>query len=201
MACPMGPGAAVLSPGHPSPNAESTVQHSNLQYATQAARWCLHACTPLLCLSIKPSYVQRLQAFTPTAAVLLPQKSRTILHYFSCHPLRYFEGEYQRVHFDARPLGDSQGASAWLAAGGQRLVQIVVYLNTMSAAQGGATAFHHPVLKGLSVQPEQGAALVFFPALADGAVDERMAHSGEPVVEGEKWIINTWAMQYSKDKV
>lgn len=113
---------------------------------------------------------------------------------------RYCQGEYQRVHLDARPPGDSQGASAWLAAGGQRLVQCVVYLNSMTPSQGGSTAFHHPALKGLAVYPEQGAALVFFPAYADGQVDARMAHSGEPVLDGEKWIINTWAMQYSKDK-
>jgi prolyl 4-hydroxylase len=68
----------------------------------------------------------------------------------------------------------------------------------MDAASGGATAFHHPALKGLAVQPEQGAALVFFPAFGDGRFDARMTHSGEPVVEGEKWIINTWAMQYSR---
>lgn len=79
-------------------------------------------------------------------------------------------------------------------------MQCVVYLNSMTPSQGGSTAFHHPVLKGLAVQPEQGAALVFFPAYADGQVDERMAHSGEPVLEDEKWIINTWAMQYSKDQ-
>lgn len=118
--------------------------------------------------------------------------------YFALY--RYFTGEYQRVHFDARPPGDSQGAADWLAAGGQRLVQCVVYINSMTAEQGGSTAFHHPLLKGLAVQPKQGAALVFFPAYADGRIDDRMAHSGEPVVSGEKWIINTWAMQYSFDE-
>lgn len=111
---------------------------------------------------------------------------------------RYAVGEYQRVHVDARPPGDSQGAASWLAAGGQRLVQCVAYLDDMDAAAGGATAFHHPLLKGLAVQPELGAALVFFPAFADGELDARMAHSGEPVLQGEKWIINTWAMQYGR---
>jgi hypothetical protein len=68
----------------------------------------------------------------------------------------------------------------------------------MDATAGGATAFHHPTLKRLSVQPELGAALVFFPAFADGRLDARMTHSGEPVNVGEKWIINTWAMKYSR---
>jgi hypothetical protein len=36
---------------------------------------------------------------------------------------------------------------------------------------------------------------VFFPAAADGRFDERMAHSGLPVLAGEKWILNTWACQ------
>lgn len=77
-------------------------------------------------------------------------------------------------------------------------MQCVVYLNSLERSQGGATAFHHPSLGSFAVQPEAGAALVFFPAYADGRVDGRMAHSGEEVLQGEKWIINTWAMQYSK---
>lgn len=85
-------------------------------------------------------------------------------------------------------------------AGGQRLVQCVVYLNTLSKGGGGGTAFHHPCLKGLIVQPQQGNALVFFPASKDGTMDARMTHSGLPVLAGEKWIINTWAMQHDRPK-
>ncbi len=33
------------------------------------------------------------------------------------------------------------------------------------------------------------------PGHADGKFDGRMAHSGEAVRLGEKWILNTWACQ------
>lgn len=48
---------------------------------------------------------------------------------------------------------------------------------------------------GVVMQPRLGDALVFFPAYADGKFDDRMAHSGEAVRLGEKWILNTWACQ------
>ncbi|KAL4442088.1 hypothetical protein ABPG77_011349 [Micractinium sp. CCAP 211/92] len=108
---------------------------------------------------------------------------------------RYERGQYQRRHFDARPDGDPAGLKTFLEAGGQRLVQIVVYLNTLEREQGGGTHFHHPCMDGLTVQPRLGDALVFFPAYADGKFDDRMAHSGEAVRLGEKWILNTWACQ------
>lgn len=37
-------------------------------------------------------------------------------------------------------------------AGGQRLVQVVVYLNSLQPDQGGETRFFNPLLKGLAVQ-------------------------------------------------
>ncbi len=79
-------------------------------------------------------------------------------------------------------------------AGGQRLAQIVLYLTTLSDphVHGGGTRFHHPVFRGLTVQPKRGDALVFFTAFRDGRIDERMPHSGLPVLDSEKWIINTW---------
>ena len=49
----------------------------------------------------------------------------------------------------------------------------------LAPCQGGATAFHHPSLRGLAVQPQQGSALVFYPAFIDGELDDRMAHSGQ----------------------
>jgi prolyl 4-hydroxylase len=91
-------------------------------------------------------------------------------------------------------MSDLRGRA--LQMGGQRLAQCVVYLNTLPQEAGGATRFHHPALGGLSVQPRQGDALLFFSASAGGAPDYRMTHSGEPVLRGEKWILNTWLCQY-----
>jgi hypothetical protein len=108
---------------------------------------------------------------------------------------RYQRGQYQRLHFDARPAGDPDGLKQFLEAGGQRLVQVVVYLNSLQPDQGGETRFFNPLLKGLAVQPRQGDALIFFPAFADGRFDDRMAHAGMPVKHGCKWICNTWACE------
>jgi hypothetical protein len=66
-----------------------------------------------------------------------------------------------------------------------------------AVVQGG-TRFHDPLLGGLTVQPRQGDALIFFPAFADGRLDHRMQHSGLAVKEGEKWIINTWVCQFAR---
>ncbi|PSC76020.1 alpha beta-hydrolase [Micractinium conductrix] len=106
---------------------------------------------------------------------------------------RYRRGEYQRKHFDARPDGDPAGLKQFLEAGGQRLVQVVVYLNEVEG--GGGTRFHHPLFRGLTIEPRQGDALLFFPAYADGRFDVRMAHSGQPVEAGQKFILNTWCCQ------
>ena len=96
---------------------------------------------------------------------------------------RYRDGEQQRKHEDARLPGDSdvRGSEEFLAAGGQRLAQIVCYLAEPEA--GGATKFHHPLLQGLEVEPVQGAALVFFPAFRDGdpvsACSATRTHAGD----------------------
>lgn len=112
---------------------------------------------------------------------------------------RYRAGERQRVHEDARLAGDSdvQATAAFHAAGGQRLAQIVAYVR--EPERGGETVFHHAALGGLAVAPQRGAALVFFPAFANGEADRRMPHSGAPVGAGEKVIINTWLMECVPD--
>ena len=66
--------------------------------------------------------------------------------------------------------------------------------------RGGETVFHHAALGGLAVAPQRGAALVFFPAFANGEADRRMPHSGAPVGAGEKVIINTWLMECVPDR-
>jgi len=91
--------------------------------------------------------------------------------------------------------GDPDGLGEFLANGGQRLAQCIVYLNSLSEAQEGQTAFHDKELGGLEVTPKKGCALVFFPSFRDGMIDERMTHSGRPPKNAEKWIIGTWLCQ------
>ena len=87
--------------------------------------------------------------------------------------VRYEMGDFFNWHQDALP---EEEVSCSDANGGQRLATLLVYLNDVPASGGGATAFKHLNLK---VLPQQGKALLFFPAFADGLVDERTEHAGE----------------------
>jgi hypothetical protein len=74
--------------------------------------------------------------------------------------------------------------SEWSELGGQRVVTTIFYLNSCNI--GGATSFDK---LGISVQPRQGSALVFFPAdKSTLEADERTRHESTPAVE-EKWIV------------
>ena len=66
------------------------------------------------------------------------------------------------------PTHDACFISAGLQAGGQRLVQVLVYLNTLGEEQGGGTHFCHPLLQGLTVQVGR-AALHMGPGASVGA--------------------------------
>ena len=43
----------------------------------------------------------------------------------------------------------------------------------------------------MTIVPRKGDALLFFPAVGDGAFDERTEHKGTPAVD-EKWIARIW---------
>ena len=73
--------------------------------------------------------------------------------------------------------------------GGQRVVTLLVYLNTPGA--GGCTSF--PSLD-VCFTPSQGTALLFFPAFADGRLDARALHSADPAV-ATKWVSQVWVRQ------
>jgi prolyl 4-hydroxylase len=89
-------------------------------------------------------------------------------------------------------------APSALQNGGQRLMTLLVYLNTLQ--QSGGTMFrdlksaqHEP----LCVQPQQGSAILFFPAFQDGRPDDRTLHQGQAVSSGkEKWIVQMWIHQH-----
>jgi len=99
--------------------------------------------------------------------------------------LHYAPGERYAPHVDYIP--DTPANAAHLAARGQRVRTVLVYLN--EGFDGGATEF--PRLE-LSFKPPRGSALVFDSVRPDGAVDPTTLHMGAPPTRGEKWIISKW---------
>jgi len=61
-----------------------------------------------------------------------------------------------------------------------------MYLNTVPAEAEGATVFLSKSHNGITVQPEEGAALVFF--------QPNLLHEGQPLRAGEKWLLRTDVM-------
>jgi prolyl 4-hydroxylase len=100
--------------------------------------------------------------------------------------VKYVAGGEYKSHWDYFPLGDP-GSASEIANGGQRTSTLIVYLNHVS--KGGSTAF--PKIN-LRVHPRKGNGLYFHYFDAHGQVDEMSLHAGEPVGEGEKWIITKW---------
>jgi len=109
----------------------------------------------------------------------------------------YGEGQYQAKHLDARLPHEINRNAQYLAAGGQRIAQIIVYLQAPAA--GGTTKFHGSAFGDLAATPEAGKALIFPTATLRGEADERYLHSGEPVEAGTKWIIGTWLMETERE--
>lgn len=95
--------------------------------------------------------------------------------------VRYEIGEQFSWHFDAIP-------SSIQKSGGNRLGTLLIYLNTLPSAAGGATCFKD---LNLQVTPEQGKALLFFPCFADGSPDDRTMHCGQ-ICSETKWIAQIW---------
>jgi len=106
---------------------------------------------------------------------------------------RYGVGEFQAKHLDARLPHEVQRNARFLATGGQRIAQLIVYLQPPDA--GGSTKFYGRAFDGLAATPAVGKALVFPTATLRGEADARYLHSGEPVEAGTKWIIGTWLME------
>ena len=83
-------------------------------------------------------------------------------------------------HNDASPTRGSE----WEDLGGQRVVTVIAYLTT--CPNGGGTKFD---ALGWTVQPQQGSALIFYPADKNTLeADERTVHQSLPAVE-EKYIV------------
>lgn len=109
--------------------------------------------------------------------------------------VRYQTGQEFSWHYDQVPM---QNKSPHSSNGGQRLATLLVYLNTVP--RGGSTIFRDLTdHRGhtLCVQPVQGTALLFFPAFADGTVDDRTLHKGEVAMDCEKRMIQMWIHERS----
>ena len=106
--------------------------------------------------------------------------------------LRYKKGQYYTWHQDAIPTGKTNPYA------GNRLATILIYLNPIPVKdnnnQSGFTIFQK---LNLSVQPEQGKCLIFFPCFLTGAPDARTVHCSSPVLEEgeEKWMLQIWIHQ------
>jgi prolyl 4-hydroxylase len=110
--------------------------------------------------------------------------------------VRYQAGQEFSWHYDQVPPPQ-------LSNGGQRILTLLAYLNTLPEQAGGETMFRD--LKDvdgnvLSMRPVQGSVLLFFPADAQGQPNDRTLHKGQVVTQGyEKRIIQLWTHQRAFD--
>ena len=109
-----------------------------------------------------------------------------ILGFEDSQVLHYAPGEEFKPHFDFLDTRES-GHAAAVAAGGQRVLTFLIYLN--EGFDGGETAF--PQL-GWRYKGRTGDALLFFNATPDGAPDRRTLHAGVPTASGEKYLFSQW---------
>lgn len=107
--------------------------------------------------------------------------------------LRYVKGGHYKVHHDAFDPR-YEGNEPVLKVGGQRIMTFLIYLNTLSDENGGATYF--PKLN-LRIKPERGKALFWHNVDEHGTIDMMMMHEGMDVLEDgvEKWILTRWIRQ------
>ena len=97
--------------------------------------------------------------------------------------LQYEAGQYYNRHHDQ----NSPRSSAW----GPRMFTVFMYIG--DGYEGGLT--HFPRLN-LSIKPDKGTALIFFPAFLNGELDTDALHSGMPA-EDTKWVSQVWIRQTS----
>lgn len=109
-----------------------------------------------------------------------------ILGFEDSQVLHYAPGEEFKPHFDFLDTREP-GHAAAVAAGGQRVLTFLVYLN--EGYDGGETAF--PQL-GWRYKGRTGDALLFYNTTPDGAPDRRTLHAGTATARGEKYLFSQW---------
>ncbi|XP_050372725.1 prolyl 4-hydroxylase 1 [Argentina anserina] len=111
--------------------------------------------------------------------------------------LRYEKDQYYKPHHDY--FSDTFN----LKRGGQRVATILMYLS--DNVEGGETYFPMAgsgecscggkVVKGMSVKPTKGDAVLFWSMGLDGQSDPNSIHGGCEVLAGEKWSATKWMRQ------
>jgi len=99
---------------------------------------------------------------------------------------RYFPGEGFREHVDQDALGNGMA------------VTMQLYLS--NTVHGGATTFPNADPKSLDLMPRRGDLLIWYSFKGDGrvwgspasTVDAQSLHFGGPVLQGDKWVMNTF---------
>jgi prolyl 4-hydroxylase len=107
-----------------------------------------------------------------------------LLHFEAPTQLHYAVGEQIADHFDFVDPRVAEDYAGEIARNGQRLITFIVYLN--DAYEGGETSFRK---LGFSHRGGLGEGIYFVNTLPDLTPDMRMVHAGEPVTQGEKWIV------------
>ena len=103
--------------------------------------------------------------------------------------LRYGRGQQYTLHPDFFDPKDKRQ----LGNGGNRQATLLVYLNTLDEASGGATHFPKADLR---VHPRCGDAVLWYNTHCDGRVDPDSTHAGEPVLSSTtKWVLSKWLRQ------
>lgn len=111
--------------------------------------------------------------------------------------LRYEQNQYYKPHHDY--FSDTFN----LKRGGQRVATMLMYLS--DNVEGGETYFPMAgtgecscggkTVKGLSVKPNKGDAVLFWSMGLDGQSDPNSIHGGCDVLSGEKWSATKWMRQ------
>lgn len=98
----------------------------------------------------------------------------------------YNEAEFYVAHRDA--LGPQ---APGFGEAGDRICTVIIYLN--DDYRGGHTRFFRTATR---VVPERGKAVIFYNLTEDGqAPHPHSVHGADPVVSGEKWLVNQWIRQ------
>ncbi|KAI3907237.1 hypothetical protein MKW92_025241 [Papaver armeniacum] len=112
--------------------------------------------------------------------------------------LRYEKNQYFRLHSDY-----FTDTTPFKFSGGQRIATMLMYLS--DNVEGGETYFPMAgkgkcscagkMLKGSSVKPIKGNAVLFWSVGLDGKEDPKSVHTGCDVLSGEKWSATKWMRQ------